>query len=315
MEIRARVARAGRAIAIGIERFVGKFVNAAAQLQKSARGKSGAALRQLRRHDAIEHVHPAMDGFQQIERRAHAHQVTRLVVRQQSGRELADVFAFALALAHREPADRVTVERHLAERRRAFPPQFGKERALHNPEHRLRRISPRRQAPRRPTICNLQRRARRRFVGGRSDAMIQRHHDVAPDRLLRFDAHLRAEQNRFSIQITLERRAFLAHRARMLERENLVAAGVGQDRALPAHKLVDATQAPENLHARPQEQMISIREQNLRTGFLQRARELRFHRRLRSHRHEERRLHFVVQSLERRRARMRTSRLRFQTEI
>ena len=83
MQVGARVARAGRAGALRIERLLGAFVDAAAQLQEAARGEGDAALRELRRHDAVEHVDAAMDGFEDIERRADAHEVARLVVRQE----------------------------------------------------------------------------------------------------------------------------------------------------------------------------------------------------------------------------------------
>ena len=86
-----------------------------------------------------------MDGFENIERRADAHEVARLVLRQKLRGEFAHVLALALALPHGEPADGESVERHFAQARRAFPPQFLEERALHDPEHRLRRISARRQ--------------------------------------------------------------------------------------------------------------------------------------------------------------------------
>ena len=137
MEISARVARAGRAIAGRIEFLLRVFVNAAPHLQEPARSEDGAALGELRRHDAIEHVHAAMDGFENIERRAHAHQIARFVLRQKLRREFAHLFALVFAFAHREPANRKAVERHFAQLRRAFPPQFRKERALHDGEHRL----------------------------------------------------------------------------------------------------------------------------------------------------------------------------------
>ena len=101
--------------------------------------------------------------------------------------------------------------------------------------------------------------------------MIQRHHDVAADGPLRLDAELRAEQDRLPVEIALKDRALLAHRARMRQRENLEAARVRQHGALPAHEIVDAAGAPEDFRTRPQQQMISVREQNLRTGLLQRA--------------------------------------------
>ena len=78
MQIGAGIARAGGAGAGGIELFLGEFVNAAAQLQKAARGESAAALRDLRGDDAVEHVDAAMHGFEDVERRADAHEIARL---------------------------------------------------------------------------------------------------------------------------------------------------------------------------------------------------------------------------------------------
>src|SRR5450432_3668979 len=58
MEIGPRIAGAGRTRTCRIEPFLREFVNAAAHLEETARSENSAALRQLRRHDAIEHVHP-----------------------------------------------------------------------------------------------------------------------------------------------------------------------------------------------------------------------------------------------------------------
>ena len=62
--------------------------------------------------------------------------------------------------------------------------------------------------------------------GGRGDALIERHHDVAADGLLCLDAQLRAEKNRPSIEIALKDCARFAHRARMRQGEDLEAARV-----------------------------------------------------------------------------------------
>ena len=87
----------------------------------------------------------------------------------------------------------------------------------------------------------------------------------------------------------------------MRQRENLKSARVGQHGAIPTHETVDAAGAPENFRARPQQQVIGVGEQNLRARIFERAGQLRLHRRLRADRHEERRLHFVVQSAKGRR--------------
>jgi hypothetical protein len=138
MQISAGVARTGRTSAGGIKFLFGEFVNAAAHLQKTARGEDGAALRELRGHDAIEHVHATMNGFEEIKRRADAHEVPRLVLRQKLRGEFAHVFALALALPHRESTDGEPVERHFAQDCDAFPPQLLKKSALHNSKKRLR---------------------------------------------------------------------------------------------------------------------------------------------------------------------------------
>ena len=151
----------------------------------------------------------------------------------------------------------------------------------------------------------LQRRPRRGFVRRGGHALVQRHHDVAADGLLRLDAQLGAEQDRPAVEIALEDRARLGHRARMRQRENLEAAGIGQHGALPAHEPMDAAQPPEDLRPRAQQQVIGIGEQDLRARILQRLRKLRLDRGLRAHRHEERRPHLVVQGPEARRARPR----------
>src|SRR5688572_27071334 len=88
VEISSRVTRAGRAIAGRIEFFLRVFVNAAPHLQEAAGSEDRTALRELRRHDAIEHVHAAVNSFENIKRCAHSHQIARLVVRKKLGREL-----------------------------------------------------------------------------------------------------------------------------------------------------------------------------------------------------------------------------------
>jgi len=70
MQVGPRVARTGRASAERIERVLGEFVHAAAQLQESARRERRPALRDLRGDDAIEHVHAAVHGLEDVERRA-----------------------------------------------------------------------------------------------------------------------------------------------------------------------------------------------------------------------------------------------------
>ena len=156
---------------------------------------------------------------------------------------------------------------------------------------------------------------RRRFVSSRWNALIQRHHDVAPNRFLRFDADLRTQQNGAAIDITLEDCSLFAHGTRMRQRKNLKPAGIGQDRFFPTHEPVDAAGSSKHLRPGTQEKVIGIGEKNLRPGILERLGKLRLHCRVCPNRHEERRVHFVMQGLKRCRARSRTCRTGFYAKI
>jgi hypothetical protein len=129
-------------------------------------------------------------------------------------------------------------------------------------------------------------RSRGGFIGGRWNALIERHHDVAPDRLLRLDAKLGAEQNHLTIEVTLKQRAFLAHGTRMRQGEDLEAAGIREHRTLPTHELVDPTHPAKDLGAWTKQQVVGICQQDLRAGVLERLGKLRLHSRLRADRHK-----------------------------
>ena len=61
-------------------------------------------------HHAVEHVHAAADHFQNLRRRAEAHGVARLVLREKRHRVFDGAEHLVLGLAHRDAADRVAVE-------------------------------------------------------------------------------------------------------------------------------------------------------------------------------------------------------------
>ena len=75
--------------------------------------------------------------------------------------------------------------------------------------------SPRAARLREPSDGSVQGGAGGGFIGGRSDALVERHHDVAADGFLRFDADLRTEHDCFPVEIALKDGAFFAHGARI----------------------------------------------------------------------------------------------------
>ena len=162
---------------------------------------------------------------------------------------------------------------------------------------------------------DLQRFLGRGLVRRRRDALVEHHHDVAADGDLRADAGLGAEQVDGAIHVAAELGAFFLHIAGVRQGEDLEAAGVREEGFLPAGELMDATEALEDLGTRTQEQVIGVRQQDLGAGIEQGVERLRLDRRLGAHRHEQRRLHLVVQGAERTSPGPRTGSRRLEFEI
>jgi hypothetical protein len=82
------------------------------------------------------------------------------------------------------------------------------------------------------------------------------------------------------------------------QRHDLETTGVGQDRAIPVHELVQTAERRDPLGARPQHQVIRIAEQDFRAGRAHLFGLQPFHRGLGADRHERRRLHPAVRCRE-----------------
>src|SRR5947207_13797007 len=78
------------------------------------------------------------------------------------------------------------------------------------------------------------------------------------------------------------------------EAENLVAAGIGENRAWPGHELVQAAEAANQVVAGTQIKMIGVGEDNFRTEFFERFLRERFDGGLRADGQKKRGLHHAV---------------------
>ena len=87
-------------------------------------------------------------------------------------------------------------------------------------------------------------------------------------------------------------------RDRVAEREDLVAAGVGEDRAVPAHEGVQAAELGDQVLARAQVQVVRVAEQHRRAERAQLVGMDALHRALRPDGHERRRRHVAVRGAE-----------------
>ena len=180
---------------------------------------------------------PRQHRVQQIGRRADAHQVARAVGGQQLGREVRDVLALRRA-CRRRPARRSRSRRTDARVRKAAdsrrsagttPPCTIANSACAG----LVRAARLRSAQR--CVRSIAARVAR-LVGGRVDALVEHHHDVGADRGLHLDRALGREQVHALIDVAAKARALLVDRAVAGQREDLIAARVGEHRARPAHE-------------------------------------------------------------------------------
>ncbi len=104
--------------------------------------------------------------------------------------------------------------------------------------------------PTRAFAARRQPRRRVRCIG--ADQVVQDHGDVTAERLLDGDRALRGEAHDRSIEVRGERHPVVVHGSQVAEAEDLVAAGVGQDRSVPGHEGVETAQPRNPLLARPE---------------------------------------------------------------
>ncbi len=249
------------------------------------------------RQNAIEHVDAATHRFDQIERRADAHQVARLLLRKKRQRRIERGEHQLVPLAHRKPTDRIALEIHGHQRLCRAPPQRFVGAALHDAEQRLSR--PR--APARPLrqervprpLGPAQRQLHRALdffaLGGELDALVELHLDVGAQQALDLDRSFRRQHVPRSVDVRLEHRAVLGDLPDLRQAHDLEAAGVRQDRFVPAHEGVQTAELGDPLRARPQHEVIGISEQNIGAGIANLFRIERLDGRDRPDRHERRR--------------------------
>src|ERR1051326_6878118 len=88
----------------------------------------------------------------------------------------------------------------------------------------------------------------------------------------------------------LKVRALFSYFPSLRERENLIAAAVGQDWAIPVHEAVQSAEMANDVESWPNEKVIGVAEDDLRLERVQFRRADSLHAALRPDRHERRRL-------------------------
>ncbi len=296
MQVGAREIAAGIARAGFVERARIVLVLRVLDLDVAEARKQVAVARVARRHHAVEHVDAGLHAVYQILGRADAHQIARLVLRQAWRRVRQDACHFVLRLADRQPADGESVEADVGQGGERFIAQILVHPPLHDAEQRVGVGEPVVLVARalRPAQGHAHRLGR--FVVGRrvGRAFVEDHHNVGIERVL--DAHrlFRRQEQLVAVDRRRELDAFLGDLAQRAEREDLEAAGVGEDRFVPAHEAVQAAVRGDDLQPRAQPQVEGVAEADLRTDLVEVARRHRLDRAVGADRHEDRRLDDAV---------------------
>src|SRR5581483_8278157 len=262
--------------------------------REGAAGASGAG-----REDAVEHVDAARDHLEHPLRVADPHEVARLLLRQEAGRRGRRLEHRLTVLPHAQPADRVAVEVERDQRLGRTLTQLEVEAALRDREAELARRARQVALPlgpqRRPPHGLLELRAR--HAGGRAD--VEAHRDVGAEPLLHPRRELGREPLGRAVVDRAERDAVVVRlEQRVAEGEDLEAAGVREDRPVPAHERVEAAELGDQLLAGPEMEVVRVAEDDLGADPAQLVGVDRLHRRLRPDRHERRRPHLAVHRAE-----------------
>jgi hypothetical protein len=140
---------------------------------------------------------------------------------------------------------------------------------LHDPEQRLRRG--RRPGVRRlgaggPAQGQLERALGVDPRGRVRQALVERMDDVGAERLLDLDRDLGRKKMRRAVDGRTELDAGLGDFSELREAEHLEAAGVGEDRPVPAHEAMQSAELAHQAVPRPEKQVIGVGEHDLGAG-------------------------------------------------
>ena len=110
----------------------------------------------------------------------------------------------------------------------------------------------------RPAVGALGRIGHDRPRRAREDRLVEGDRDVRAERLLDADRELRREPVDRAVEVAAERDAVLVDDPQVAERDDLEAARVGQDRAVPVHEPMQAAEPRDPLVPGPQVQVVGV---------------------------------------------------------
>ena len=124
--------------------------------------------------------------------------------------------------------------------------------------------------------------------------MVEHHRHVAAQGFLDGHGPLGRNGHQPAVDVGTENGLLLAHLDQMRQAEELEAAAIGEDWPVPAHEPMQPPQGRHGLLARPQGQVVGVRQDHLVARGPKLLDLQPFHAPLRPHRHKGRRLHVAV---------------------
>ena len=283
----------GRALGeVRVERLVAAGVLGPAEVEPARVGQDGAVAGQPGRQHAVEHVHSPGHRLDDPDRVAQAHHVVGPVGGQEGNAGVQGGQHLGPLLPHRQPAHRVAVEADLHGALGRFGPQLLVDAALHDAELALAGSGvgvgeEGAAGPAGPGGRAVGRLGDDGPLGAGVRAHVKDHGDVGADQGLDLDGPLRGEHAGGAVVDGGEPGPVVVHlRA---QREDLVAARVGEHVPGPVGEAVDAAEAGHGLGAGPQHQVIGVGQHHLDAQRLQVGRTQMGHRPPGADRHEARR--------------------------
>ena len=277
-DIGAGVVPAGRAAAGGVDGALIALVLGILDVDDAAPGVQVAVAGVAAGHNAVEQVHAAGNGFDDVAGCADAHQVADLILGHVR-LHLADHLIHHIGgLAHCQAADGIAIEVHLGDLLHMLDPQVGKGAALVDAKQKLVRVD--------GSALVLQAGHLRFAAGQPADGavaaclgiivlcgvlhtLIKGHGDGRAQ--VRLDLHtlFRAHEDPVSVQMGRKGHALFGDLAQLGQAEHLKSAAIGQDGAVPAGELVQAAHVGHQLVAGAQMKVVGVAEHDLRTDILQ----------------------------------------------
>lgn len=267
-----------RAVAQGVDGVFVPFILQVFDIDHAAPGVQMAMARIAAGHHAVEQVHAAPHALQDIARRADPHQITDPVFGHKGLHRADDAVHLLGWLAHRQPADGIPVQLHLRNALHVFHPQVLKGAALVDAEQKLLRVD-------RPPLgfqAGQLRLAAGQPAGGALAAgfgivvlrrvlhtLVKGHGNGGAEVCLNAHALLGPHKDFVAVQVGVKGHALFGDVPQLCQAEDLKAAAVGKNGAVPPGKAVQPTQFGHQAVARAQVQMIGVAQHHLAADLFQ----------------------------------------------